>query len=64
MFGFNVWNTWTILLEALSREYIGISDTESAINELADGRHKLKSEQAIQVLEAAKLIDSVRKRKG
>jgi len=48
MFGFNDWNTWTILLEALSREYIGISDTESAINELADGRHRLKSEQTTQ----------------
>jgi predicted nucleic acid-binding protein len=60
MHGFKVWNTWTILLEALRNGFIEISEIESAINELADRRHKLKAEQAAKILEAARLIVSDR----
>ena len=61
MYGFKVWNTWTILLEALSRGFIETTDVESAINELGEQRHKLKAKQAAEILEAAKLIASTRR---
>lgn len=56
MFGLKTWNTWTVLLESLRRGFIEVSDIESAIKELAQKRHKLKKEQATQILEAAKLV--------
>jgi predicted nucleic acid-binding protein len=56
MFGLKTWNTWTVLLESLRRGFIEISDIEEAIKELAEKRHKIKKEQATQILEAAKLI--------
>lgn len=61
MYGLKVWNTWTILLEALSKGFIEISDIKSAINELGERRHKLKTKQATEILEAAKLIASRRR---
>lgn len=63
MFGLNVWNTWTILLESLRRGFIQISDIESAIAELGGKRHKLRNGQATEILKAAKIIAS-REQKG
>lgn len=60
MYGFEVWNTWTILLEALRKGFIELSGIESAIDELGERRYKLKAEQGTEILEAAKLIDSIR----
>jgi len=62
MYGFSVWSTWSILLEALARGLIELSEVESAIDELARRRHKLKEEQAAEILEAARLVDSERKK--
>ncbi|MCL6579892.1 MAG: hypothetical protein K6T73_11050 [Candidatus Bathyarchaeota archaeon] len=56
MFGLKTWNTWTVLLESLSKGFIEVSDIDVAIKELGEKRHKLKKEQAAQILEAAKLI--------
>jgi len=56
MFGLKTWNTWTVLLESLSRGYIEVSDIEAAIKELGEKRHKLRKEQVEQILEAARLI--------
>jgi len=56
MYGLKVWNTWTILLEALRKGFIEVSDIESAVIELGEKRHKLKPKQATEILEAAKLI--------
>ena len=61
MFGFTVWNTWTIMLEALSKRLIEISDIKLAIKELGEHRHKLKAKQAEEILEAAERIVSNRK---
>jgi len=58
MYGFKVWSIWTILLEALSKGFIEITDIESAINELGERRHKLKAEQAAEILKAAKHLAS------
>jgi predicted nucleic acid-binding protein len=56
MFGLKTWNTWTVMLESLRMGYIEVSDIKAAIKELGEKRHKLKKEQAEQILEAAKLI--------
>jgi len=63
MHGFMVWNTWTILLEALRRGFIEIHDVESAIKELGGRRHKLKAKQATEIMEAAKRIAFTRQQK-
>lgn len=57
MFGLKIWNTWTVLLEGLSKGFI-----EVAIKELGKKRHKLKKEQAEQILETVKLIAHKRKK--
>jgi predicted nucleic acid-binding protein len=64
MFGLKTWNTWTVLLESLSRGFIEVSDVEAAIKELGEKRHKLKKEQAAQILQAAKLVARKRKEKA
>jgi len=56
MFGLKTWNTWTVLLESLGRKYIRFADVEVAINELADKRHRLRAEQAAEMLRAARLV--------
>lgn len=61
MHGLTIWNTWTILLEGLRKGFIEIPDIESAIDELAERRHKLKPEQANEIREAARHIASTRK---
>ena len=61
MYGLKAWNTWTVLLEGLRMGFIEISDVEAAIKELGEKRHKLRKEQAAQILHAAKFI--ARKRK-
>lgn len=63
MFGLKTWNTWTALLESLSMDYIEVSDIEAAIKELGEKRHKLRKEQAEQILEAAKLIARKQRKK-
>lgn len=63
MYGLKVWNTWTVLLESLSRGFIEIPDMEFAITELGEKRHKLKDRQAAEMLIAAKTITSRRREK-
>ncbi len=43
MYGLEVWNTWTVLLEALRKGLIRKHDIEMAISELANKRHKLST---------------------
>jgi predicted nucleic acid-binding protein len=63
MFGLKTWNIWTVLLESLSKGFIEVSEIDAAIKELGEKRHKLKKEQAAQILQAAKLTASKRKEK-
>jgi predicted nucleic acid-binding protein len=64
MYGFNIWSTWTILLEALRRGLIEYSEVESAIAELSNRRHKLKEGQASEILGAARQIASKKNREA
>ncbi|MGP8069408.1 MAG: hypothetical protein ACLP5V_05915 [Candidatus Bathyarchaeia archaeon] len=56
MYGLEVWNTWSILLEALRTGVIEKHEIHQAINELGDRRHKLSPTYARQVLGAADRI--------
>jgi hypothetical protein len=56
MYGVDVWNTWTVLLEALRTKVIEKHEIHQAINELGDRRHKLSPTYAKQVLGAADRI--------
>lgn len=56
MYSLEVWNTWTILLEALRKNLIEKSEIHKAINELGERRHKLSSGDAKQILDAADRI--------
>jgi len=64
MFGLKTWNTWTVMLESLRMGYIEVSDVKAAIKKLGEKRHKLKKEQAEQILEAAKLIARKRRKRN
>ncbi len=58
MYGLEVWNTWTVLLEALRKGLIGRQDIDMAISELAHKRHKLSTEQTREILKAADRVIS------
>jgi len=60
MYSLEVWNTWTILLEALRKNLIEKSEIHKAIDELAERRHKLSSGDAKQILDAANRIGSTK----
>jgi len=64
MFGLKTWNTWTLLLESLRRGFIKVSGIKAAIKELGEKRHKLRKEQAEQILKAAKLTAAKRKKQS
>jgi len=60
MYGVDVWNTWTILLEALRTKVIDKHEIQQAIRELGDRRHKLSPTYAKQVLGAADRVTALR----
>jgi len=62
MYGLKTWDTWTLLLEALSRNLITIIELEAAVEELGKRKFKLNIKQAQQILQAAKHIDSQRQK--
>jgi predicted nucleic acid-binding protein len=63
MYGVRVWNTWTILLESLNEGLVQMHDIEDAINELGKKRHKLKEEQAAEILRTAETMATRKKTK-
>ena len=63
MYGIKTWNTWTILLESLHKEFIEISDINKAITERGKIRHKLSEKQVGEILRAANAI-AVHKKKS
>jgi predicted nucleic acid-binding protein len=56
MYGLEVWNTWTVLLEALRQELIDKERIHGAIQELGERRHKLSARSAKEILDAAERI--------
>jgi predicted nucleic acid-binding protein len=62
MYGIRIWNTWTILLESLSEDFIEIQDINNAINELGKKRHKLSEKQEKEILKTANTIATYKKK--
>jgi predicted nucleic acid-binding protein len=56
MYTLEVWNTWTILLEALRKNLIEKSEIHKAIDELGERRHKLSPGDEKQILDTADRI--------
>jgi predicted nucleic acid-binding protein len=57
MYGLRVWSTWTLLLEGLSKDYIGLGEVERAVDELGKKRFRLSVKQAQEILDAARFIE-------
>lgn len=57
MYGLKVWNTWTLLLESLSKDFLGLTDVEAAVNELGRKKFRLSNKQANEVLNSARIIE-------
>jgi predicted nucleic acid-binding protein len=57
MYGLRVWSTWTLLLEGLSRNYVGLDDIERAVDELGKKRFRLSVKQAQEIQDAARFIE-------
>ncbi len=60
MYGLKTWDTWSLLLEALSRNLITVTELDATIEELGKRKFKLNPKQAQQILEAAKIIEGKR----
>jgi len=58
MYGLELWNTWTILLEGLRGGFVTKAEIRAAVKELGEMKHKLSPERAREVLEAADRIAS------
>lgn len=61
MYGIEVWNTWTVLLEALRRKLIDEQGIHKAISELGERRHKLSPRDAKEILDAVERIAASKK---
>ena len=56
MYGLEVWNTWTVLLEALRTKLIDKEEIHKAISELGERRHKLSPRNAKEILDVVERI--------
>lgn len=61
MYGLKVWSTWTLLLEALSKNCIAFADVKIAVDDLGKRKFRLNPKQTQEILEAAKQIDKQQK---
>jgi predicted nucleic acid-binding protein len=62
MYGLKTWDTWNLLLEALSRNHIVLGDINFALEELGKRKFKLNPKQVQEILNAAKFIEGQRKK--
>jgi predicted nucleic acid-binding protein len=58
MYGLKTHDTWTLLLEALSRNLLTTAELETAMEELGRSKFKLNPKQQQEILDAAKYIQS------
>ena len=61
MYRLKVWDTWTLLLEALKKDYLELNEIKSAIKELDNVKFSLNPRQAQEILEAANIIERHKK---
>jgi len=61
MYGLTTWDTWNLLLEALSRNLITITELEEAVDALGKKKFRLNQKQTLEILQAAKRVQSRKK---
>ncbi|MCL4429815.1 MAG: hypothetical protein M1167_03580 [Chloroflexi bacterium] len=61
MYRLRVFNTWTLLLEGLSRDYLKIGEFQEAIEQLGKNKFRLNAKQTKEILDSARSIDKRRK---
>lgn len=57
MYGLKSWDTWNLLLEALSNSLMTLAELDSALNELGKKKFSLNAKQAQEILDSAKLVE-------
>ena len=57
MYGLKTWDTWSLLLEALSSNLMSLTELDAALNELGKKKFRLNTKQASEIMQAAKLIE-------
>ena len=62
MYGLKTWDTWSILLEALSSNLTTLTELEAAVNELGKKKFRLNTKQTQEILDAARSIEKRRKK--
>ena len=60
MYGLKTWDTWNLLLEALSSNLTTLTELEAAVNELGKKKFKLNAKQTQEILDAARSIEKRR----
>lgn len=63
MYGLKTWDTWNLLLEALSKNLMTITELSDAIEDLGKRKFKLNPKQTQEILESAKFIENKRRGK-
>lgn len=63
MYTLRVWSTWTLLLESLSRDYVGLAEVEGAVEVLGRKKFRLNTKQTQEILDAAMFIEKHKKSK-
>ena len=61
MYGLKTWDTWNLLLEALSSNLTTLTELEAAVNELGKKKFRLNAKQTQEILDAARSIEKRRK---
>lgn len=57
MYRLKVWNTWTLLLESLCKDYLGIDDVKKAIDKLDKMKFRLSQKQTQEIMNVANIIE-------
>jgi len=62
MYGLKTSDTWSILLEALSRNVVTLTELAEAVDELGKKKFRLNAKQTQEILDDAKFIEKRRKK--
>ena len=63
MYGLKVWGSWTLLLEALSRNLVAFDDVKASVEELGKRKFRLNPGQAREIIDAAKFDENQKNEK-
>jgi uncharacterized protein len=61
MYGLKTLDTWSILLEALSRNLVTLTELAEAVDELGKKKFRLNAKQIQEIMDTARFVDKHRK---